>query len=117
MGTFLGCSLLLLSIVSQPCDPSALGHVHGLVFQTQGKEIMSIQKLTRIDMWFLQQIEELIALENEIERYDLKSLSKDILLEAKQKGYADRQIAHLLRCKESEVYSRRNELGIKRVSN
>ena len=80
-----------------------------------GISIKTIQKLTRIDMWFLQQIEELIALENEIERYDLKSLSKDILLEAKQKGYADRQIAHLLRCKESEVYSRRNELGIKRV--
>jgi carbamoyl-phosphate synthase large subunit len=80
-----------------------------------GISIKTIQKLTRIDMWFLQQIEELIALENEIERYDLKSLSRDILLEAKQKGYADRQIAHLLRCKESEVYSRRNELGIKRV--
>jgi len=80
-----------------------------------GISIKTIQKLTRIDMWFLQQIEELIALENEIERYDLKSLSKDILLEAKQKGYADRQIAHLLRCKESEVYSRRNDLGIKRV--
>lgn len=80
-----------------------------------GISIKTIQKLTRIDMWFLQQIEELIALENEIERFDLKSLSKDILMEAKQKGYADRQIAHLLRCKESEVYSRRNELGIKRV--
>lgn len=80
-----------------------------------GISIKTIQKLTRIDMWFLQQIEELIALENEIERYDLKTLAKDILLEAKQKGYADRQIAHLLRCKESEVYSRRTELGIKRV--
>ena len=34
---------------------------------------------------------------------------------AKEKGYADRQIAHLLRCLESEVYARRNELGIKRV--
>lgn len=80
-----------------------------------GISIKTIQKLTRIDMWFLQQIEELISLEREIERYDLKSLDKDILMEAKQKGYADRQIAHLLRCKESEVYARRNELGIKRV--
>lgn len=80
-----------------------------------GISVKTIQKLTRIDMWFLQQIEEMIAMENEIEKFDLKSLSKDLLLEAKQKGYADRQIAHLLRCKESEVYSRRNELGIKRV--
>lgn len=80
-----------------------------------GISIKTIQKLTRIDMWFLQQIEEMIALENEIEKYDLKSLSKDLLYEAKQKGYADRQIAHLLRCKESEVYTKRNDLGIKRV--
>jgi len=80
-----------------------------------GISIKTIQKLTRIDIWFLQQIEEMIALENEIEKYDLKSLSKDLLYEAKQKGYADRQIAHLVRCRESEVYAKRNELGIKRV--
>jgi carbamoyl-phosphate synthase large subunit len=80
-----------------------------------GISIKTIQKLTKIDMWFLQQIEEMIALENEIERFELKSLTKDLLYEAKQKGYADRQIAHLLRCKESEVYNKRNDLGIKRV--
>src|SRR5688572_23958114 len=80
-----------------------------------GISIKTIQKLTKIDMWFLQQIEELIALENEIEKNDLKSLSKDLLYEAKQKGYADRQVAHLLRCLESEVYAKRNEMGIKRV--
>jgi carbamoyl-phosphate synthase large subunit len=80
-----------------------------------GISIKTIQKLTRIDMWFLQQIEEMIALENEIEKFDLQSLSKSLLYEAKQKGYADRQIAHLLNCKESEVYAKRNDLGIKRV--
>jgi carbamoyl-phosphate synthase large subunit len=37
------------------------------------------------------------------------------MLEAKKKGYADRQIAHLLRCLESEVFKKRNEMGIKRV--
>jgi len=81
---------------------------HGIALKT-------IQKLTKIDMWFLQQIEEMIALENEIEKYDLKTLPKDLLYEAKQKGYADRQVAHLLSCLESEVYKKRNELGIKRV--
>ncbi|MFL5754602.1 MAG: carbamoyl-phosphate synthase large subunit [Bacteroidia bacterium] len=75
----------------------------------------TIQKLTRIDPWFLQQIEELIALENEISKYSLNDLPKDLLYEAKQKGYADRQIAHLLRCLESEVYKKRNDQGIKRV--
>ncbi|MES2681664.1 MAG: carbamoyl-phosphate synthase large subunit [Bacteroidota bacterium] len=80
-----------------------------------GISIKTIQRLTKIDMWFLQQIEEMIALENEIEKYRLSDLPKDLLYEAKQKGYADRQIAHLLRCLESEVYNKRNELGIKRV--
>lgn len=80
-----------------------------------GISIKTIQKLTRIDMWFLEQIEEMIALENEISKYRLDSIPKDLLYEAKQKGYADRQVAHLLRCLESEVYNKRNELGIKRV--
>ncbi len=48
-------------------------------------------------------------------KFDLETLPKDLLLEAKQKGYADRQIAHLLGVKESKVYDRRKELGIKRV--
>ena len=80
-----------------------------------GISIKTIQKLTKIDMWFLQQIEELIALENEIEKFKLTDLPKDLLYEAKQKGYADRQIAHLLRCLESEVYAKRKEFGINRV--
>jgi carbamoyl-phosphate synthase large subunit len=80
-----------------------------------GISIKTIQKLTRIDMWFLQQIEELIALENEIEKYSLANIPRELLYEAKQKGYADRQIAHLLRCLESEVYKKRTEMGIRRV--
>jgi carbamoyl-phosphate synthase large subunit len=80
-----------------------------------GISIKTIQKLTRIDMWFLQQIEEMIALEYEISKFNLTNIPKDLLYEAKQKGYADRQVAHLLRCLESEVYKKRNELGIKRV--
>ena len=80
-----------------------------------GISIKTIQKLTRIDMWFLQQIEEMIAMEREIEKYRLTEIPKELLYEAKQKGYADRQIAHLLRCLESEVYNKRKEFGINRV--
>ncbi len=80
-----------------------------------GISIKTIQKLTRIDPWFLNQIEEMILLENEISKYKLKDLSRELLYEAKQKGYADRQIAHLLKCLESEVFNRRIELKINRV--
>ncbi len=80
-----------------------------------GISFKTIQKLTKIDKWFLYQIEELVLLEKEIQKYTIHDIPKDLLLTAKQKGYADRQIAHLVRCLESEVYKKRNELGIKRV--
>ncbi|MEQ9424350.1 MAG: carbamoyl-phosphate synthase large subunit [Cyclobacteriaceae bacterium] len=75
----------------------------------------TIQKLTKIDPWFLNQIEELIELEKKISEFSIDSIDKELLTEAKKKGYADRQIAHLLKCLESEVYNKRNDLGIKRV--
>jgi carbamoyl-phosphate synthase large subunit len=70
---------------------------------------------TKIDVWFLKQIEELIKIERKIEKFSIDNLPKDLFFEAKQKGYADRQIAHLVKCLESEVYSKREELGINRV--
>ncbi len=80
-----------------------------------GISIKTIQKLTRIDPWFLNQIEEMILLEGEISKYTLPQLPREIFYEAKQKGYADRQIAHLLKCLESEVFNRRQDLKINRV--
>lgn len=80
-----------------------------------GIPFTTIRKLTKIDPWFLNQIEELVELEKEIEKNTLDSLSKDLMLEAKQKGYADRQIAHLLRCLESQVHAKRKEMDIHRV--
>jgi carbamoyl-phosphate synthase large subunit len=80
-----------------------------------GIPFKTIQEKTRIDFWFLKQIEELIQLERKIEKFTLETLPKDLFFEAKQKGYADRQIAHLLRCLESEVHAKRTEHGINRV--
>lgn len=80
-----------------------------------GIPFKTIKEKTRIDDWFLRQIEDLIKLERSIEKETIQTISKDLLFTAKQKGYADRQIAHLLRCLESEVYTKRNDLGIKRV--
>ena len=74
-----------------------------------------IHDITKIDYWFLHQIEELLVLEREIEKYTINDLPQDILLEAKMKGYADRQIAHLVNCLESAVYEKRNTHNIKRV--
>ena len=80
-----------------------------------GVPFKTIKKLTRIDPWFLRQIEELVELENEISHYKISTISREMLLEAKQNGFADRQIAHLLGCLESEVFSKRQELEVNRV--
>ncbi|MCA1751263.1 MAG: carbamoyl-phosphate synthase large subunit [Flavobacteriales bacterium] len=80
-----------------------------------GIPFKTIHEKTKIDYWFLKQIEDLIDLEDKIEDYQLDTLPRELLFEAKQKGYADRQIAHLLRCLESEVFAKRNEMGINRV--
>ncbi|TYB77420.1 carbamoyl-phosphate synthase large subunit [Bizionia gelidisalsuginis] len=80
-----------------------------------GIPLSRIHEITKIDMWFLKQYEDLYKLEKEISTYKINSIQKDLLLEAKQKGYGDRQIAHMLGCLESEVYSKREELGVNRV--
>lgn len=80
-----------------------------------GIPLKTVHELTKIDYWFLRQIEELVALEREIEKHHIGNIPEDLLLEAKIKGYADRQIAHLLRCLESEVHKLRHDMGIKRV--
>lgn len=80
-----------------------------------GVPITSIQKATHIDRWFLMQINQLVFLEGEIKRYHLDNLPADLLLEVKQKGFSDAQIAWLLNCTEDEVYDHRVKQGIRRV--
>ena len=79
-----------------------------------GIPIQRIHDITKIDFWFLRQIEELVVFENELRKYTVQSISKDLLLEAKIKGFADRQIAHLLNCLESEVFNLRQTMNINR---
>ena len=80
-----------------------------------GITLSRIHEITKIDMWFLKQYQELYELEKEISKYNIDNLDKVLMLEAKQKGFADRQIAHMLGSLESEVYNKREEMGIQRV--
>jgi carbamoyl-phosphate synthase large subunit len=80
-----------------------------------GIPLSRIHEITKIDMWFLKQYEELHLLEKQISRESIDTIDSPLLLEAKQKGFADRQVAHMLKCLESEVRNKRTELGIERV--
>ncbi|MCZ4243313.1 carbamoyl-phosphate synthase large subunit [Pedobacter punctiformis] len=83
---------------------------------TMGVPLESIRKVTRIDKWFLNQIQELVALEVELKRYSLNNIPQDFFFTLKQKGFSDEQIAWLLgNVTEDEVYDRRKALGINRV--
>ena len=80
-----------------------------------GIPLSRIHEITKIDMWFLKQYEELYVLEQEISKLKIDEISRAMMLEAKQKGFADRQIAHMLGCLESEVYKKREELKVNRI--
>ncbi|UOX32453.1 carbamoyl-phosphate synthase large subunit [Flavobacterium sediminilitoris] len=80
-----------------------------------GIPLSRIHEITKIDMWFLKQYEELYTLEKEISNYKVDTLPRELLLEAKQKGYGDRQIAHMMGCLESQIYKLRAEQKINRV--
>ncbi|MDQ0636919.1 carbamoyl-phosphate synthase large subunit [Pedobacter sp. W3I1] len=83
---------------------------------TMGVPLESIRKVTKIDKWFLNQIQELVLLETELKRYSLNNIPQDFFVTLKQKGFSDIQIAWLLgNVTEDEVYDRRKALGINRV--
>ena len=80
-----------------------------------GIPLSRIHEITKIDMWFLKQYEQLFTLEKEIATYKVDSLPRELLLEAKQKGFSDRQIAHMMGCLESQVHTLRTDMKINRV--
>lgn len=82
-----------------------------------GVPVKSVQKATRIDRWFLKQIQHLVDFTQELRRYTLNSLSKGLFEELKKNGFCDAQIAHVLGegTTEAMVRARRKELGLNRV--
>ena len=77
----------------------------------------TIHKLTKIDPWYIQQIKGLVDLEKQLERsYNVPDdIPEDFFRTLKQAGYADAQIAWLLRVETDKVTQRRKELGITRT--
>ncbi|MBL7815254.1 MAG: carbamoyl-phosphate synthase large subunit [Saprospiraceae bacterium] len=76
----------------------------------------TVQKLTGIDPWFVKEIKRLVSYEERLMRFNVaEDIPKDLMLELKQVGYSDAQIAWTLRIKEQEVTRYRKKLGIRRV--
>jgi carbamoyl-phosphate synthase large subunit len=80
-----------------------------------GIPLRKINDITKIDIWFLKQFEDLVDTQIQLENQTLDSIPFELLLSAKMKGFADRQIAHMTNCMESEIHKKRTGLGIERV--
>ena len=63
----------------------------------RGKTIQEIYDLTKIDTWFLRQIQGLVQIENELRDYTLESAPTKLLRQAKRAGFSDVQLAHIFR--------------------
>jgi carbamoyl-phosphate synthase large subunit len=82
-----------------------------------GMPISSLEKITKIDRWFLMQINDMVRLETDTKRFNLKNMPKDLMVELKQKGYSDVQIAYLLGgdTSEDDVWNLRKSWNLHRV--
>ena len=80
-----------------------------------GMSVDEIFGYTKIDRWFLEQIEELVKMELAIEKKTLASIDAVELRALKRKGFSDRRLAHLLKQDESAVRARRHSFNIRPV--
>ena len=80
-----------------------------------GMSLEQIHAYTKIDVWFLAQIKELVDLELAVEKKTLAQIDAIELRALKRKGFSDRRLAHLLKVKEGEVRAKRHANNIRPV--
>ena len=81
----------------------------------QGMSLDEVFALTKIDPWFLVQIEEIVKIELELETKSLAEIDASTLLALKQKGFSDRRLAKQLKTTDTEVRKKRRALGVRPV--
>ena len=69
----------------------------------KGWDLNKIYSLTKIDFWFLDQINEIVDIEKELKKASISNLSREYLQRIKEKGFSDNRIAELLGTNESEI--------------
>ena len=81
-----------------------------------GVSVKSICEATRIDRWFIYQIQQIVNIEKKIAQYNRQSLPDDLLIEAKHNGFSDEQICRIMKDgKDEDIYERRKKMGLTRV--
>ncbi|HZF84786.1 MAG TPA: carbamoyl-phosphate synthase large subunit, partial [Burkholderiaceae bacterium] len=81
----------------------------------QGMSVDEVFALTKIDPWFLVQIEEIVKVELELETKSLDDIDADTLRVLKQKGFSDRRLAKQLKTTDTAIREKRRALGVRPV--
>jgi carbamoyl-phosphate synthase large subunit len=81
----------------------------------QGMSVDEVHALTRIDPWFLVQIEQIVKIELELETKSLEDIDAVTLRQLKQKGFSDRRLAKQLHTTDQAIRERRRALGVRPV--
>jgi carbamoyl-phosphate synthase large subunit len=81
-----------------------------------GISVKTICQATRIDRWFIYEIQKIVDIEKKISKYKLDALPNELIKEAKQHGFSDDQICRIMQDgNEDALYEKRKAAGIKRV--
>ena len=77
-----------------------------------GKSVEDVFALTKIDPWFLVQIEDLVKDEEHVKTLGLSSIDRDLMYKLKRKGFSDARLAKLLGVTEKNLRSHRHKLKV-----
>ena len=80
-----------------------------------GMSQSEIYDFTKIDRWFLSQIEDLVSSEKTIQGTLITGVSAESMFQLKRKGFSDKRLSELMECTEEMVRQRREKLNIKPV--
>ena len=80
-----------------------------------GMSIKEVFDLSKIDPWFLAQIEDLVLSEENILGISLKEIDAEVMFQLKQKGFSDKRLSQLLNCSEEDLRNKRELLKVKPV--
>ena len=98
--------------LKHPTDERLFGIAEAL---RKGWTVDRVRELTRVDAWFLHKIKNIVDTEHKLRRHRLEDLPSDLLRQAKQQGFSDKQLAISTGSQEAEVRARRKSLRIEPV--
>ncbi|MCW7753914.1 carbamoyl-phosphate synthase large subunit [Desulfobotulus sp. H1] len=100
----------LLAMLVEPCSER-----HFILYEAlrKGADVDTLYEITRVKPWFLGQMKELVALEEEILTHKGTLPPEELLVRAKKDGFADRYLAQLLALPEEAIREKRKALNLK----